>query len=68
MAKAQFSFRKTDVKRLIEAAAMAGIKVGRVEVSAGKISLVPDNGQPQSQDSNTLDNWIATHADSASGH
>jgi hypothetical protein len=46
--------------------------VCRVEIdTAGKITLVPDNGataaaQPKPQDA--LDNWIASHARSTEGY
>jgi hypothetical protein len=41
MAKGPFLFKKTDVRRAVEAAEEAGLKVGRIEISAGKISVVP---------------------------
>jgi Tfp pilus assembly PilM family ATPase len=44
MPKGPCTFRKSDVKRAIEAAESAGMKVARVEVdAAGKISLIPGN-------------------------
>jgi hypothetical protein len=72
MSKAASTFRKSDVKRAIQAAESAGMTVCRVEIdAAGKIILVPDNGgsdaaQPKPQDS--LDNWIASHARSTEGY
>jgi hypothetical protein len=45
MSKAASTFRKSDVKRAIQAAEAAGMKIGHVEVDrAGKIILVPGNG------------------------
>ena len=45
MSKATSTFRKADVKRAIQAAESAGMKVARVDIdNAGKISVVPDNG------------------------
>ena len=57
MSKAASTFRKSDVKRAIQAAESAGMTVCRVEIDAtGKIILVPDNGgndaaKPKPQDS-----------------
>ena len=45
MSKAASTFRKSDVKRAIQAAESAGMTVRRVEIdTAGKIILVPDDG------------------------
>jgi len=44
MPKSTCTFRRSDVKRLIAAAADAGVRVGRVEIEpTGKISLIPAN-------------------------
>jgi len=44
MSKGPATFRKSDVKRGIEALELAGKKVARVEIDkAGKIILFPDN-------------------------
>ena len=71
MSKAASTFRKSDVKRAIQAAESGGMTVCRVEIdTAGKITFVPDNGatavQPKPQDS--LDNWVASHARSTEGY
>ena len=67
MSKGRCAFRKIDVKRMLEAARMAGVKVGSIEVLPGKIILVPDHdGGPKQQNSN-LDNWMAVHADTIKG-
>ena len=72
MSKAASTFRKSDVKRAIQAAEAAGMAVARVDIdSEGKISVVPGNGataaaEPKPQDS--LDNWIASHARSTEGN
>ena len=43
MSKGPSTFRKSDVTRLLSAAEKAGVKVARVEVEAGKLTLVPDH-------------------------
>jgi hypothetical protein len=44
MSKGPSTFRKTDVKRGIEALELAGKRVARIEIDkAGKIVLFPDN-------------------------
>jgi len=35
------NFRRTDVKRAIQAAQAAGIKIRRVELEGGKVSIIP---------------------------
>jgi hypothetical protein len=35
------NFRKTDLKRGMEAVRAAGLKVGRIELAAGKITIIP---------------------------
>lgn len=42
MAKSTCTFRKSDVARLLSAAERAGVKVARVEVEGGELTLVPD--------------------------
>jgi hypothetical protein len=44
MSKAASNFRRTDVKRAIQAVESAGLKVSRVELQGGKVILFPDNG------------------------
>jgi hypothetical protein len=45
MSAARSTFRKTDIKRLLQAAADAGVKVKGVEIDrAGKMVLVVDHG------------------------
>jgi hypothetical protein len=69
MSKAASNFRRTDVKRAIQAVESAGLTVGRVELQGGKIVLFPDKGavaDPQPQDS--LDNWMAKRAHSIEGN
>jgi len=43
MAKGNCTFRKSDFTRLLSAAEKAGVRVARVEVQAGKLTLVPDH-------------------------
>ena len=72
MSKVASTFRKSDVKRAIQAAESAGMTVVRVEIdTAGKIILVPDNGvtdAAQSKPQDPLDNWIASHARTTEGY
>ena len=61
MSAARSTFRKTDVKRLLQAAADAGVKVKGVEIDkAGKLSLVVDHGEaaPKQQDSEPLGDHV----------
>jgi hypothetical protein len=46
MSKAASNFRRTDVKRAIQAVESAGLKVGRVELQAGKVILFPKTDEP----------------------
>lgn len=56
MSKRASLFRKNDIKRMLEAAKMAGVKVGSIEVQPGKIVLVPDHdGDPAEPTSNEWD-------------
>ena len=70
MSKAASNFRRTDVKRAIQAAASAGLKIGRIELQGAKVVLVPadDNvaeKDRQRQEVTSLDDWMATRAHSA---
>jgi hypothetical protein len=58
MAKGNCTFRKSDVTRLLSAAEKAGVKVARVEVEAGKLTLVPehDGAIPEGSKPNEWDN------------
>ena len=72
MSKRKCTFKENDVKRACQAAEMAGKKISRLEIDrAGTIILVVDNGATdtaKSQDSNSLDNWMAAHADATKGY
>jgi hypothetical protein len=47
------NFRRTDVKRAIQAAQAAGIKIRRVELEGGKVSIIPADDESEiSNDSN----------------
>jgi hypothetical protein len=64
MSRGPATFRKSDAKRLIEAAESAGMKIGRVEYSKeGKIILFPQdnsNARADAADSGVeLDSWLA---------
>jgi hypothetical protein len=68
MSKGPSTFRVTDVRRAVKATESAGLKVGRIELSPGKIIIVPANGAPsQASGSSTgdLDRWIADNARSS---
>ena len=59
MSKNPSTFRKSDIKRLLEAAAMAGVKVKGVEIDkSGKMLLVVDDGESNTP-TNALDAWRA---------
>jgi hypothetical protein len=45
MSKGPSTFRKADIKRGVEALKSAGLKVARVEITPGKIVLVPKDGE-----------------------
>jgi len=66
MSKGPSTFRKTDVKRAFDAAKMAGVKVARIEIQAGKITLVPrddSNAKADAPDSVVeLNDWLAKKA------
>jgi hypothetical protein len=48
------NFRRTDVKRAVQAVQAAGIKIRRVDLEGGKISIIPadDESAQQFDDSN----------------
>jgi DNA invertase Pin-like site-specific DNA recombinase len=54
MSKDASNFRRTDVKRAIQAAASAGLEIGRIELRGGKVVLVPaddaDTGEANAED------------------
>jgi hypothetical protein len=69
MSKGPCTFRKSDIKRGVEALKSVGIAVARIEVQAGKVIFFPHNGAESIElESNPLDNWMATHARSVEGH
>ena len=41
MSYAPSNFRRTDVKRAVQAVQAAGLKVARVELVGGKVSIIP---------------------------
>jgi len=45
MSKAASSFRRTDVKRAVQAVESAGVKIGRIELEKGKIVIFPATEQ-----------------------
>jgi hypothetical protein len=46
------NFRRTDVKRAVQAVQAAGIKVGRVELVGGKVLIIPAGDESIPDDSN----------------
>jgi len=52
MSYAPSNFRRTDVKRAIQAAQAAGIKIRRVELEGGKVSIIPADDEAVADDSN----------------
>jgi len=41
MSKGRHRFTEAELRRAVKAAESAGMKIGRVEIEAGKISLIP---------------------------
>jgi hypothetical protein len=46
MSKAVSSFRRTDVKRAIQAFKSAGVNIGRIELERDKITIFPNTDEP----------------------
>jgi len=46
MSYAPSNFRRTDVKRAMQAVQAAGLKVARVELEGGKVTIIPADGEP----------------------
>jgi len=65
--KKRSTFRKADVKRAFQAAKMAGVNV-RIEISDGKITLIPDDGATDAAPPKPIDDWMASHARSIEGN
>jgi len=45
MSKGPSSFRVTDVRRAIQTTESAGLKVARIELSPGTITIIPGDGK-----------------------
>jgi len=45
MSASPSNFRRTDVKRAVQAIQAAGLKVARVELDGGKVTIVPADGE-----------------------
>jgi len=55
------NFRRTDVKRAIQAAQAAGIKIRRVELEGGKVSIIPaDDESVEPGSNNSFDKIMRT--------
>jgi hypothetical protein len=52
MSYASSNFRRTDVKRAVQAMQAAGLKVGRVELHGGKVLIIPAGEEEVADDSN----------------
>ena len=57
MGRGPSNFKRSDVRRAIKAVDSAGIGIGRIEVEGSKITIVPADGekQTQAQDSDWVD-------------
>jgi hypothetical protein len=68
MANRPSTFKQSDLKRALRAAAAAGLAVSKVELdpATGKIIITTSaETGTGTQTSNPLDHWLATHARSA---
>jgi hypothetical protein len=52
MSYAPSNFRRTDVKRAVQAVQAAGLKIGRVELHGGKVLIIPATDEEVADDSN----------------
>jgi hypothetical protein len=55
MSYAPSNFRRTDVKRAVQAVQEAGLKVGRVELHGGKVLIIPAGGEEMVDSNNSFD-------------
>lgn len=56
MSKGRHRFTEAELRRAVKAAESAGMKIGRVEIEAGKISLIPgDRGASVEPEKNEWD-------------
>jgi hypothetical protein len=44
MSASPSNFRRTDVKRAVQAMQVAGLKVARVELNGGRVTIIPADG------------------------
>jgi hypothetical protein len=56
------NFRRTDVKRAVQAVQAAGLKVKRVELEGGKVTIVPADDESEISDdsNNSFDKILRT--------
>lgn len=60
MSRKTLTFRKSDVRRVVEAVRDAGIEIARIEIDTdGRITLT--TGKPEPEQATDLDRWMAKH-------
>lgn len=55
------TFRQADLTRVLKAATAAGVKVAKVEIEAGKITIHSEAAAP-AEPASDLDRWMLTRA------
>jgi hypothetical protein len=62
MSTSPSNFRRTDVKRAVQAMQAAGLKVARVELVGGKVTIIPADDESESVDNsnNSFDKIMRT--------